>query len=105
MPLRYGLKDKIAFYWTILFQKSSSSGYPDRKCSRETLAAMSRGAADSCDTLIFKIDIEGVEEEVLGGTERILNSGKDIHLLIEDFVNPAIISFFSKIQAWSLCVN
>lgn len=48
------------------------------------------------DTIIFKIDVEGVEKEVLLGAQRILNSGKDIYIMVEDFINPEIIKYLEK---------
>lgn len=48
------------------------------------------------DSVIFKIDVEGVETEVLKGAGVALNSGKEIYLLVEDFVNPEIIDYLKK---------
>jgi len=47
------------------------------------------------DVLIFKIDVEGHEREVLEGSRRVLGKVKSF-LLIEDFVKPDIIEYCNK---------
>jgi FkbM family methyltransferase len=55
------------------------------------------------DVIILKIDVEGVETEVLKGGEKVLNCGRDIYLLVEDFVNPDIIGFLERREAKFIC--
>ena len=45
------------------------------------------------DQIFVKIDIEGNEENAMDGAKNLLNSGKKIHLMIEDCVNPSIIDY------------
>ncbi len=54
------------------------------------------GEISEYDAIVFKIDVEGVEKEVLLGSQGILNSGKDIYAMVEDFVNPEIIMYLEK---------
>lgn len=51
------------------------------------------------DAIVLKIDVEGVETEVLRGAERMLGSGMEAYLLVEDFVNPEIVSYLNGIGA------
>lgn len=51
------------------------------------------------DTVIFKIDVEGMEQKVLLGSRKTLASGKEIVLMVEDFVEPGIIRYLEKIRA------
>ncbi len=52
------------------------------------------------DALVCKIDVEGVEHEVLLGAEKVIHSGKEIYVMLEDFINPSIIPFMEK-NGWS----
>lgn len=52
--------------------------------------------AEPYDAVVFKIDVEGVEKEVLQGSTSILNSGKDVYIMIEDFVNPTVIDYLEE---------
>ena len=49
---------------------------------------------------LLKIDVEGVEREVLLGAENVINSGKEVYVMLEDFINPEIISFMEQ-NGWS----
>ncbi|MDA8078246.1 MAG: FkbM family methyltransferase [Nitrospiraceae bacterium] len=69
----------------------------------KTLDAVVENSLDGYDVLIFKMDVEGAEIEVLKGALKALNSGKKIILLVEDFVNPAIIEYLQGIGADFLC--
>lgn len=48
------------------------------------------------DVIIMKIDVEGVEKEVLLGAEKVLHEGKDVFLMVEDFIDPSIITFLQE---------
>ena len=48
------------------------------------------------DAIVFKIDVEGVEQEVLEGAQRVINSGKEIYVMVEDFIKPEIINYLQK---------
>lgn len=52
--------------------------------------------AGKYDAIIFKIDVEGMEQKVLLGSKRTLACGKDIRLMVEDFVEPGIIRYLEK---------
>jgi FkbM family methyltransferase len=82
---------------------SSENGMTQEKVLARTLDAVSGDDADAYDVLIFKIDVEGVEVEVLKGALKTLTSGKDIFLLVEDFVDPEIIQYLENIGARFLC--
>lgn len=51
------------------------------------------------DTVIFKIDVEGMEKNVLLGSKKVLASGREIILMVEDFVEPSIIGYLEKTGA------
>jgi FkbM family methyltransferase len=48
------------------------------------------------DVLVIKMDVEGAETEVLKGAEKTLRAGKEVYLLVEDFVKTDIISFLEE---------
>ncbi len=48
------------------------------------------------DVYIIKIDVEGYETEILKGAESLLNSEKEIYLLVEDFIKSESIDFIKK---------
>ncbi len=52
------------------------------------------------DVIVCKIDVEGVEREVLLGAENVINSGKEVYVMLEDFINPDIITFMEQ-NGWS----
>jgi FkbM family methyltransferase len=81
----------------------SENGMTHEKVRARTLDAVSPGNADACDVLILKMDVEGVEKEVLIGAQKMLNSGKDCYLLVEDFVNPEIIRYLEDVGARFIC--
>lgn len=77
----------------------SGSGMNHEKVLARTLDSATEGVRSGYDVLIFKMDVEGVEREVLKGAVKTLASGKDIFLLVEDFVDPAITSYLEDIGA------
>lgn len=52
------------------------------------------------DAIVCKIDVEGVEQEVLEGATGILQTGKEIYIMVEDFIDPKIISYLEN-SGWS----
>lgn len=46
---------------------------------------------DGYDAIVMKLDVEGAEKYVLGGATGVLGKGLEMHLLIEDFIDPTII--------------
>ena len=52
------------------------------------------------DSIICKIDVEGVEQEVIEGMEKILSKTDDLTVMVEDFVNPEIIEYLER-SNWS----
>lgn len=48
------------------------------------------------DEIFVKIDIEGHEEATFDGAADLINSGKEIHLMIEDCVNPAVTRYLKR---------
>jgi FkbM family methyltransferase len=55
-----------------------------------TLDALLAPHADRVDTLILKVDVEGVESEVLRGATRTIEGAGETIVLVEDFVNDGI---------------
>lgn len=51
------------------------------------------------DVLVFKMDVEGVESEVLNGAKKTLEAARETYLLVEDFINPEIIGYLENIGA------
>lgn len=45
------------------------------------------------DAIVIKLDVEGVEECVLRGAVGLLNSGIEIYLMVEDFIDESIITY------------
>jgi FkbM family methyltransferase len=85
--------------WLIL----SDSDNNNQKVITKTLDSMLREKVGEFDVLILKLDVEGVETEVLQGGENILNYDKEVYLLVEDFVDPSVIQYLQKIGAEFIC--
>jgi FkbM family methyltransferase len=81
----------------------AGDGMTHEKVLARTLDAVSGGNENACDVLILKMDVEGVEKEVLIGARKMLDSGKDCYLLVEDFVNPEIVRYLENIGARFIC--
>ena len=73
------------------------------KVLARTLDAVLGSEASSFDAIVFKIDVEGVEADVLDGARGILASGRDIYLMIEDFIEPSIVRYLEARGARFLC--
>lgn len=56
------------------------------------------------DAVVGKIDVEGVERDVLCGAEAVIHSGKEVYVMIEDFINPDIITYMER-NGWSFCAK
>ncbi len=52
------------------------------------------------DTIVFKIDVEGVEQEVIEGAQKIISQGKEVYVMVEDFIKSQIITYLET-QGWS----
>lgn len=78
---------------------SGVAGTPSKKVLTRTLDSVVAEKKSGYDTFIFKIDVEGVEIEVLKGADCILHSGKDVYMIVEDFVNPEIVTYLGNIGA------
>ncbi len=51
------------------------------------------------DAVVMKIDVEGVEKEVLQGASKFVQKAKSVHVMVEDFINPDIIQFLQN-EGW-----
>jgi len=51
------------------------------------------------DAIIIKMDVEGMEEEILRGAKRLLTLKREIYLLVEDFIKPSIVDYLEGIGA------
>lgn len=58
------------------------------------------GSVPENSTIVMKIDVEGVEREVLEGAKSLITSGNDVYVMVEDFINPEIITYLEK-NNWS----
>lgn len=54
------------------------------------------GEMSQYDAVVIKIDVEGVEQQVLEGMEKILAAGLPVHLMVEDFIKPSIIAWLES---------
>lgn len=62
------------------------------KVTARSLDAVLAGRAIDYDAAVMKIDVEGVECDVLKGARETLSSGKEFYILVEDFINPDVIT-------------
>lgn len=74
-----------------------------QKVFTRTLNSVIADRVEDYDAILFKIDVEGVEADVLRGADRILEIGKDNYLLVEDFINPEIVNHLQNIGAEFIC--
>ena len=58
-----------------------------------TLDSLLGDRVQNFDSIVMKIDTEGSETTILKGGTKLLESGADIHLLVEDFIDPEIVPF------------
>jgi len=65
----------------------------------KTLDSVLGDRAKDFDALVIKLDVEGVESEVLRGGARTFSSGRETCLLVEDFVNPGVIDMLRGMGA------
>ena len=48
------------------------------------------------ETLVLKIDVEGMEEKVIKGLSGLQEAGLELYLMIEDFIDNRIISYLNS---------
>jgi FkbM family methyltransferase len=81
---------------------SSSSVYKtygnatDIKVTTKKLDTIIDIESEGYTTLIVKIDVEGMEKQVLEGAKKILKSVDETYLLIEDFVDFSIVEYLNQ---------
>ncbi|MDA8091425.1 MAG: FkbM family methyltransferase [Nitrospiraceae bacterium] len=76
-----------------------SSGGAHEKVITRKLDSVLEDCIHSFDAFVLKMDVEGAEEEILKGAGSLIGSGKEIHILIEDFVRPEIVDYLEKTGA------
>jgi FkbM family methyltransferase len=54
--------------------------------------------------LVMKLDVEGAEKEVLDGAEGLLRSGREVHLMVEDFIDRTIVDFLVQ-RGWAFAAK
>lgn len=59
-------------------------------------AVLGREGASGFDAIVIKMDVEGAETDILKGAEETIGSGREIFLLVEDFVKPDIVDYLEK---------
>ncbi|MDH3327725.1 MAG: FkbM family methyltransferase [Desulfobulbaceae bacterium] len=64
-----------------------------------TLDSLLGDRIQNFDSIVMKIDTEGAETTILKGGIKLLKSGADIYLLVEDFINPEIVTFLEQLGA------
>lgn len=52
------------------------------------------------DAVVCKIDVEGMEKEVILGAQNIIQSKKDIYVMVEDFIDTKIIDYLQE-NGWN----
>lgn len=52
------------------------------------------------DVMVLKIDVEGVEENVLRGASNLLEQGVETYLMVEDFIDRSIVTYLED-HNWS----
>jgi FkbM family methyltransferase len=52
------------------------------------------------DAMVLKVDVEGVEENVLRGAAGLLMTGIETHLMVEDFIDRSIVDYLER-ENWS----
>jgi FkbM family methyltransferase len=95
-------KEEMTFKFNPLTPGSSGlmlEGAEEVKVAARKLDGIVGQGAGEYDAMVLKIDVEGVESEVLKGAERTLSSVKEIYLLVEDFINPEVIGYLEGIGA------
>lgn len=55
------------------------------------------------DTLVLKIDVEGMESHVLKGGRHVFDNVPEVYMLVEDFVNAEVIDYLESIGAEFMC--
>lgn len=81
-------------------KSGENSNYTKIKIKTRKLDDLIGDEISGFDTIVFKIDVEGVEREVLEGAVEVLNSGKDIYLMVEDFIDSEITKYLHE-HGWS----
>ena len=69
----------------------------------KTLDSALSGRLEHYHSVVAKLDVEGAETEVLKGAKGVLGSGKDIYLLVEDFLNSQVVRHLEGLGAQFLC--
>lgn len=64
-----------------------------------TLDSLIASKVRQYDLVVFKMDVEGMEEDVLRGATQVLASNVRCILMVEDFVDTKIITYLEKIGA------
>lgn len=99
-------RDKVEMILN-LATPGSSTMKEDKKGNTKTVTINTRkldtildDAVPENTVIVMKIDVEGVEQEVLEGAENLIASKKNVYVMVEDFVNPEIITYLEK-SGWS----
>lgn len=71
-------------------------GYSQDTIESKTLDSLLKKHLNSAEVLVIKIDVEGAEKKVLMGGKEVLNSFKEIYLLIESSHDNETISFLKE---------
>jgi FkbM family methyltransferase len=81
-------------------KEETEADYRVVKIQTRKLDSILQDDIEKYDTIVFKIDVEGVEKEVISGAQKLLNTKKDVYIMVEDFVNPDIINYLED-SGWS----
>ncbi len=78
----------------------NSSGCKTVKINTRKLDSVILNDISDFDVIVMKIDVEGMEKDVLLGAQNLLDTQKEIYLMVEDFIFPEIIKFLEG-NNWS----
>ena len=74
----------------------NSGAFETEKVATRTLDSVIGDTLSNFDAFVLKMDVEGAEEEILKGAPGLLSSGKEVYILIEDFVRQEIIDYLEQ---------
>ena len=79
---------------------ADSEGHTRQTVMTRTLDSVVKNRLSDYDAVVFKMDVEGVEREVLEGARQVIQtavqSGIALYVMVEDFVKPSIVAYLEE---------